>query len=139
MPARRPPQRAHRDARATGTGLLDLNGIGPSGAARLLVEFGDVTRFPDKAHFPSWNGTAPIDASSGDQVRHRLSRGRQPADQPGPAHHGQGADPQPQPGPRLLRAQEGRRKGPMEAMRYVKRRLSDLIFQQMLEDSIEGS
>jgi Transposase IS116/IS110/IS902 family len=27
------------------------------------------------AHLASWNGTAPIDASSGDQVRHRLSRG----------------------------------------------------------------
>jgi transposase len=48
--------------------------FGPSGAARLLVEVGDITRFPDKARFASWNGTAPIDASSGDQVRHRLSQ-----------------------------------------------------------------
>jgi transposase len=39
--------------RATGTSLLDLNGIGPSGAARLLVEVGDITRFPSKAHFAS--------------------------------------------------------------------------------------
>ncbi len=60
---------------ATGTGLLDLHGIGPSGAARLLVEVGDITRFPDRNHFASWTGTAPIDASSGDHVRHRLSRG----------------------------------------------------------------
>jgi transposase len=60
--------------RATHTGLLDLHGIGPTGAARLLVEVGDITRFPTKAHLASWNGTAPIDASSGDQVRHRLSR-----------------------------------------------------------------
>ena len=59
---------------ATGTSLLDLPGIGPSGAARLLVGVGDITRFPNKAHFASWNGTAPIDASSGDQVRHWLSR-----------------------------------------------------------------
>ena len=59
---------------ATGTTLLDLHGIGPSGAARLLVEVGDITRFPDRGHFASWNGTAPIDASSGDHVRHRLSR-----------------------------------------------------------------
>ena len=58
---------------STGTSLLDLQGIGPSGAARLLVEVGDITRFPDKNHFASWNGTAPIDASSGDHVRHRLS------------------------------------------------------------------
>ena len=57
---------------ATGTGLLDLHGIGPSGAARLLAEVGDITRFPDRNHFASWTGTAPIDASSGDVVRHRL-------------------------------------------------------------------
>jgi len=59
---------------ATGTTLTSLNGIGPSGAAQLLIEARDVARFPSKAHFASWNGTAPIDASSGDQVRHRLSR-----------------------------------------------------------------
>jgi Transposase IS116/IS110/IS902 family len=60
--------------KTTGTGLIDLHGIGPSGAARLLVEVGDVTRFPDRGHFASWTGTAPIDASSGDHRRHRLSR-----------------------------------------------------------------
>jgi len=53
---------------------MDLHGIGPSGAARLLVEVRDITCFPTRAHFASWNGTAPIDASSGDQIRHRLSR-----------------------------------------------------------------
>ncbi|WTF89014.1 IS110 family transposase [Micromonospora globbae] len=31
-----------------------------------------MTRFPNRAHFASWNGTAPIDAFSGEQVRHRL-------------------------------------------------------------------
>ena len=61
--------------KTAGTGLLALHGIGPSGAARLLVEIGDITRFPDRGHFASWTGTAPIDASSGDRVRHRLSRG----------------------------------------------------------------
>ncbi|MFK5647008.1 transposase [Ornithinimicrobium sp. LYQ121] len=60
--------------KATGTTLLDLQRIGPSGAARLLAEVGDVTRFPDRNHFASWNGSAPIDASSGDHTRHRLSR-----------------------------------------------------------------
>jgi transposase len=59
---------------ATGSTLTTLHGIGPSGAARLLVEAGDITRFPGKAHFASWNGTAPTGASSGGQVRHRLSR-----------------------------------------------------------------
>ena len=73
--ARRPPTRnSPQLVAATGTTLMDLHGIGPSGAARLLVEVGDITRFPNRDHFASWNGTAPIDASSGDQVRHRLSR-----------------------------------------------------------------
>jgi transposase len=40
---------------ATGTTLMDLHGIGPSGAARLLVEVGDVSRFANRAHFASWN------------------------------------------------------------------------------------
>ena len=57
---------------ATGTTLTGLHGIGPSGAARLLAGAGEVTRFPAKAHFASWDGTAPTGASSGDQVRHRL-------------------------------------------------------------------
>jgi transposase len=58
----------------TGSGLMRLNGIGPSGAARRVGDIGDVSRFPTKAHFASWNGTAPLDASSGEQTRHRLSR-----------------------------------------------------------------
>jgi transposase len=80
---------------ATGSTLTSLHGIGPSGAARLLAEVGDVTRFPDKAHFASWNGTAPTG---------RLLRrpgpappvpGREPAERPGTAHHGGRPAPQP--------------------------------------------
>jgi transposase len=54
--------------------LLDLPGIGPSGAARLLADVGNIHRFADRDRFASWNGTAPLDASSGNQQRHRLSR-----------------------------------------------------------------
>jgi transposase len=39
--------------KSRGTGLLDLHGIGPSGAARLPVEVVGITRFPNKAHFAS--------------------------------------------------------------------------------------
>ncbi|MGK5672195.1 transposase [Micromonospora sp. URMC 106] len=53
---------------STGSRLIDLTGIGPSGAAHLLV---DIARFTSRAHFASWHGTAPIGASSGDQNRHR--------------------------------------------------------------------
>jgi transposase len=59
---------------AAGSTVADLNGIGPSGAARLIGDIGDIGRFRTAAHFASWNGTGPIEASSGDQRRHRLSR-----------------------------------------------------------------
>ena len=59
---------------ATGTHLTDLYGIGPVVAGRILAEVETIDRFPSKDHFASYNGTAPIDASSGEQVRHRLSR-----------------------------------------------------------------
>ena len=43
-------------------------------AARILADTGDVTRFADRNRFASWTGTAPLDASSGERNRHRLSR-----------------------------------------------------------------
>ena len=123
----------------TGTTLTDLHGIGPSGAARLLVEVGDVTRFPSKAHFASWNGTAPIDASSGDQVRHRLSRkGNRQINR---VLHIMATV-------QLRNPTEGRAyfdrkvaagKTSMEAMRCLKRRLSDLVYRQLIADAVRPS
>ena len=49
---------------ARGSTLMDLHGIGPSGAARLLADAGDIHRFASRDRFASWNGTAPLDASS---------------------------------------------------------------------------
>ena len=123
--------------RATGTSLLNLTGIGPSGAARLLVEIGDIARFPDRGHFASWNGTAPIDASSGDHVRHRLSRAgnrqinrvlhimavvqlRHPETE----------------GRNYYDRRKADGKSSMEAMRCLKRRLSDIVYRHMLDDAI---
>jgi transposase len=60
--------------RERGSHPMDLRGIGPAGAARILSDVGDVARFPDQNHFASWTGTAPLGASSGEQIRHRLSR-----------------------------------------------------------------
>src|SRR5690606_10585465 len=86
---------------ATGSSLEKLNGIGPSGAARLLGDIGGIHRFRTAAHFASWNGTAPIEASSGDQKRHRLSRlGNRRINRV--IHHGHRPAPLRHPGPRLL-------------------------------------
>ena len=120
----------------TGTSLMQLRGIGPSGAARLLVEVGDITRFPDRAHFASWNGTAPIDASSGDHVRHRLSRGGNR--QINRVLHIMAVV-------QLRNQTEGRAyfdhkknagKTSMEAIRCLKRRLSDIVYRQLLADTL---
>lgn len=54
-------------------GLLDEPGIGPISAAKLLAA--DPTRFKHERAFARCNGTAPLPASSGKTVRHRLSRG----------------------------------------------------------------
>ncbi len=120
---------------ATGTTLMDLHGIGPSGAARLLVEVGAITRFPNRGHFASWNGTAPIDASCGDQVRHRLS----------PAGNRQinrvlhiMATVQlrnPTQGRAYFDRKKATGKTSMEAMRALKRRLSDIVYRQMINDA----
>ncbi len=123
---------------ATGTTLMDLHGIGPSGAARLLVEVGDITRFPNREHFASWNGTAPIDASSGDNVRHGLSRAGNRQinrtlhimatvqlrnDTEGRAYFDR-------------RKSDG--KTSMEAMRALKRRLSNIVYKTMLDDAVRA-
>jgi transposase len=120
---------------STGSRLLELHGIGPSGAARLLGDIGDVRRFGSRARFASWNGTAPIDASSGDHNRHRLSRaGNRRINR---ALHIMAIV-------QLRHDTEGRRyyrrrlaagKTPMEALRARKRRLSDVVYRQMLADA----
>ena len=122
----------------TGTGLLDLPGIGPSGAARLLVEVGDITRFPNKAHFASWNGTAPIDASSGDQVRHRLSRGGNRQINRVLHIMARVQIRNPSEGRDYYDRKKTDGKAPDGSHACVKRRLSDIVFQQMLNDAVEA-
>jgi transposase len=119
---------------ATGSRLPALYGIGPVGAARILGDVGDVARFRTKAHFASWTGTAPIDASSGQQQRHRLSRAGNRRlnrvlhimaivqirhDTEGRAYY---------------RRELAAGKTPMEALRCLKRRLSDVVFKQLVTD-----
>ncbi len=119
----------------TGSSLQNLHGIGPSGAARLIGDVADISRFASRGHFASWNGTAPLDASSGDQNRHRLPRAGNRRinrtlhimavvqlrnDTEGRAYY---------------RRKLAAGKTPMEAMRALKRRLSDVVYRQMVNDA----
>jgi len=119
---------------ARGSHLMDLHGVGPVVAARVLADVGDVTRFADRNRFASWTGTAPLDASSGEQNRHRLSRAGNRRmnhmihiaavtqirlDTEGRVYY------------RRKRA-EGKK--PLEALRCLKRRISDALYRQLLAD-----
>jgi transposase len=119
---------------ARGPALLELHGIGASSAARLLADVGDIHRFAGRDKFASWNGTAPLDASSGNQERHRLSRaGNRRINR---ALHIMAVV--------QLRNQtkgrayyDARKAGGMPsmmAMRALKRRLSNVVFARMLAD-----
>jgi transposase len=56
--------------------LRDLHGVGPDGAAALLIAAGDnPRRLHSEAAFAALCGTSPVEASSGKTRRHRLNRG----------------------------------------------------------------
>jgi transposase len=116
------------------TSLVEIRGVADLLAAKVIAEVGDVRRFPSKHHFASYTGTAPIDASSGDNNRHRLNRGgnrrlnhvlhivaicqiRYP---------GEGQD--------YYRRKRAAGKTPLEAMRCLKRRLSDVVYRYLIAD-----
>jgi transposase len=118
----------------SGTTLLELHGVGPIVAGFILGHVGDPARFPTPERFASYNGTAPIEASSGPTKRHRLNpRGNRKLnhaihmaavtqirnDTPGRAYF-------------QRKVAEGKSK--KEALRAVKRRISDAVWRQLQVD-----
>jgi transposase len=59
---------------AAGTSLTGVFGVGPVIAAAVLGDVRGVSRFPGRNHFAAYNGTAPIEVSSGPRKVYRLSR-----------------------------------------------------------------
>ena len=59
---------------AAGTSLTGLFGVGPVIAAAVIGDVRDVSRFPGRDHFAAYDGTAPIEVSSGPRKVYRLSR-----------------------------------------------------------------
>lgn len=54
--------------------LVELVGVGALTAAKIVAEVADVRRFKSKDAFARHNGTAPLPVWSGNRERHRLSR-----------------------------------------------------------------
>jgi transposase len=120
---------------SSGSTLTELSGIGTLNAAKILARVGTIERFRSADAFASYTGTAPIAASSGDVTRHRLSRAgdRQlncclhtmaitqiSRDTPGRAYY---------------RRKRAAGKSHREALRCLKRRLSDVVYRQLLRDA----
>jgi transposase len=118
----------------SGTTLREVHGVGPIVAALILAHVGDPTRFATPARFASYNGTAPIEASSGPRKRHRLNpRGNRKLnhamhliavtqirhDTPGRVYYDR-------------KLAEGKTK--KEALRALKRRISDAVWRQLQVD-----
>jgi transposase len=120
---------------ARGSRLMDIHGVGPVVAARILADVGDVSRFADRNRFASWTGTAPLDASSGEHDRHRLSRAGNRR-----LNHMIHIAAVTQlrldtEGRRYYRRKRAEGKKPMEALRCLKRRISDAIDRQLRADA----
>jgi transposase len=128
-------ERIEAEVEASGTTLTQIFGVGPILAARIIGAVGDVTRFPTKAHFASYSGTAPLEASSGQAVRHRLSLAgnrklnyalhmvavcQARSDVRGGAYY---------------RKKMAEGKSRKEALRCLKRRISDAVFKSLMADS----
>jgi transposase len=116
------------------TALLELHGVGPIVAGIILAHVGDPARFATPGRFASYNATAPIEASSGPRTRHRLNpRGNRKLnhamhliavtqiahDTPGRVYY-------------QRKLAEG--KTTKEALRALKRRISDAVWRQLRLD-----
>jgi transposase len=122
--------------RASGTTVTEIFGVGPVIAATVIGDVADVSRFPSRDRFAAYNGTAPIEVSSGPRTIHRLSRRgnrrinyaiHMAAVTQIRHRHSDG------------RAYYDRKlaegKTPKEALRCLKRRVSDAVFARLRADA----
>jgi transposase len=116
------------------TTLTELRGVGPVLAAKILGEVGDIGRIRSKAAFAMLNGSAPLLASSGVTNRHRLNRGGNR--QLNSALHMIAVsclrtDPDTR---AYVARRTGEGKSKREALRCLKRHLSNVVYRQMLPE-----
>jgi transposase len=131
-------QRITAAVKASKTTLTALFGVGPIVAATIIGDVADIGRFPSRDRFAAYNGTAPIEVSSGErrrkvfrlsrrgnrrlnhvihmaavtQIRHRHSPGRAYYDR------------------KIAEGHSGK-----EAIRALKRRISDAVYRQLRVDA----
>lgn len=116
--------------------LLGLTGCGPLTAAKLIGESAGIGRFRSKAAFARHNGSAPVPVWSSNTVRHRLSRGGNR--QLNVALHRIAITQMQRPGPGRDYIDHRRAAGDTkpEAIRALRRRISDEVFRRMRDDEV---
>jgi transposase len=118
----------------SGTTVTDVYGVGPVVAALLIGYTANIGRFASADHYAAYNGTAPIEVSSGGKKRHRLSmRGNRVLNH---AIHMAavtqiGHD---TPGRIYYNKKQAEGKTKKEALRTLKRRISNVVYQQLVAD-----
>ena len=115
--------------------LLALVGCGVLTAAKLVGETADIRRFRSKDAYARHNGTAPLPVWSGNKQRYRLSRtGNRQLNLAlhrialTQARHHPDAQ-------RYLARRRANGNTPTEAIRALKRRLSDVVYRALLADA----
>ena len=126
--------------RASGTTLTEVFGVGPVIAGTVIGDVADVSRFPSRDHFAAYNGTAPVEVSSGNRKIHRLSlRGNRRINhaihmaaitQIRHAHSD---------GRAYYDSKIAEGKTHKEALRSLKRRISDAIFARLQADARQAA
>jgi transposase len=125
---------------ATGSHLLQVDGVGPVVSGRLLARTRRISRFSTAAAFASYAGVAPVEVSSADRVRHRLPRGGDR--QLSHARHIVAVNQIRMPGSAgraYYQAKIAAGKTEKEARRCLKRRLADHIWRLMIRDERDGA
>jgi transposase len=121
--------------RASHTSVVEMNGVGPIVAAFLIGHSGDMARFKNRDHYASYNGTAPIEASSGPRTRHRLNpRGNRNLNH---AIHviAVAQIRHPSDGRRFFDRKVAEGKSNKEALRALKRHISNAVYSHLVIDS----
>jgi transposase len=121
---------------ASATTVTDVFGIGPILAAVIVGYSGDPRRFPSAGHYAAYNGTAPIELSSGGRTVHRLSRrgNRKLNHALHMAAVTQIRNPHSE-GRAYYDAKLAAGKTKREALRALKRRVSDRVWQRLIADA----
>ena len=121
---------------ASGTTVTEVFGVGPAVAAAVLGDVGDIARFSSSDHFAAYNGTAPAGVSSGGRVACRLPlRGNRRVNH---AVHMAAVTQiryQHSKGRAYYDKKIAEGKTPKEALRALKRQVSDALYQKMKADA----